>query len=510
MTLSFLEYSTRVGPKMELNIRQSKRSLWLVYFAPIVLVVCTVAILTSLSVRDTLRSLGDSYAKNYSRIVLNVSMENKSALVAPQQCGLLQQVLRYEREILEMQIVSNKQIICSSLGEIGTREIVDIETLSHTSQMIQLASMPMSKKDISVAVITRKTLNEQEYYAVSLIDLDYLRATLGYRTDYRTSSTALFIGEDSAPHNTPRASGWLAYVAETDIPLHQIQVIASDELILEKTWFYSLAAIPGTLAMYIGFFFIRRHFIRNQGFHNEVKQAIRRKEFILHYQPQMDCSTGELSGVEALVRWMHPERGLIYPDVFIPVLEEFDLINQLTDLVVERAISDFSPYSFARAFHLGINFPPGYFVSSDKQRFLIEQAALLRKRGIHLGLEITERQLLDNRAKSAIEYLRQSGLEVLIDDFGTGQTSLAMLETTPIDYLKIDKCFVDSIGSQSVTAPVLDAIISMAIGLDLKIVAEGVEEQSQADYLVSRGVCIHQGYLYSKPMPFEALSLPVE
>ncbi|HAS8511769.1 TPA: EAL domain-containing protein [Vibrio vulnificus] len=492
---------------MELNIRQSKRSLWLVYCAPIALVVCTVAILTSLSVRDTLRSLGDSYAKSYSRIVLNVSMENKSALVAPQQCGFLQQVLRYEREILEMQIVSNNQIICSSLGEVATREIVDIETLSPSSPMIQLASMPMSKKDISVAVITRKTLNEQEYYAVSLVDLDYLRASLGYHTDYRISSTALFIDKDSAPHDTQRVSSWFAYIAETDIPQHQIQVIASDELILEKTWFYSLAAIPGTFAVYIGFFFIRRHFIRNQGFHNEVKQAIRRKEFILRYQPQIDCSTGELSGVEALVRWMHPERGLIYPDVFIPVLEEFNLINQLTDLVVERAISDFLPYSFPRAFHLGINFPPGYFVSSDKQSFLIEQADLLRARGIHLGLEITERQLLDDSAKSAIEYLRQSGLEVLIDDFGTGQTSLAMLETTPIDYLKIDKCFVDSIGSQSVTAPVLDAIISMAKGLDLKIVAEGVETQNQADYLVSRGVRIHQGYLYSKPVPFESLSM---
>ncbi|MCG9632873.1 EAL domain-containing protein [Vibrio sp. Isolate30] len=495
---------------MALNIRQSKRSLWLVYFAPIVLVVCTVAILTSLSVRDTLRALGDSYAESYSRVVLNVSMENKSALVAPQKCGFLQQVLRYEREILEMQIVSNNQIVCSSLGEVGTRDIVNIETLSHTSQMIQLASMPMSKKDISVAVINRKVIHGQEYYAVSLIDLDYLRASLGYRTDYRTSSTALFIGEDSAPHNTPRASGWFAYVAETDIPQHQIQVIASNEFIIEKTWFYFLVAIPGTLTVYIGFFFIRRHFIRNQGFHNEVKQAIRRKEFILHYQPQMDCNTRELSGVEALVRWMHPERGLIYPDVFIPVLEEFDLIDQLTDIVVERAISDFSSYSFSQAFHLGINFPPGYFVSFDKQRLLIEQAALLRERGIHLGLEITERQLLDSSAKSAIASLRQSGLEVLIDDFGTGQTSLAMLETTPIDYLKIDKCFVDSIGSQSVTAPVLDAIISMAKGLDLNIIAEGVEEQNQADYLVSRGVHIHQGYLYSKPVPFESLSLPVE
>ncbi len=495
---------------MALKIRQSKNYLRLVYFAPIVLIVCTVAILTSLSVRDTLRSLGDSYAESYSRIVLNVSMENKSALVAPQQCGFLQQVLRYEREILEMQIVSNNQIVCSSFGEVGTREIVDIETLGNESQIFQLAAMPMSKKDLSVAVINRRNLNGQEYYAVSLIDLDYLRASLGYRTDYRVSSSALFIGEDSAPYNTPRASGWFAYVAQTDIPQHQIQVIASNELIIEKTWFYSLAAIPGTLAVYIGFFFIRRHFIRNQGFHNEVKQAIRRKEFILHYQPQMDCNTGELSGVEALVRWMHPERGLIYPDVFIPVLEEFDLIDQLTDIVVERAISDFSSYSFSQPFHLGINFPPGYFVSSDKQRLLIEQAALLRERGIHLGLEITERQLLDSSAKSAIASLRQSGLEVLIDDFGTGQTSLAMLETTPIDYLKIDKCFVDSIGSQSATAPVLDAIISMAKGLDLNIITEGVEEQNQADYLVSRGVYIHQGYLYSKPVPFESLALPVK
>lgn len=495
---------------MKLNIRQSTSSLRLVYFAPIVLVMCTVVILTFLSVKDTLRSLGDGYAENYHRIVLNVSIENKSALVAPQQCGFLQQVLRYEREILEMQIVSNNQIVCSSLGEVGTREIVDIESLSQTPQVFQFASLPRSKKDLSVAVINRRVLNEQEYYAVSLIDLDFMRASLGYRTDDRISSAALFIGKDSAPSDIPRASGWFTYTAETGIPQHQIQVVASDVLILNKTWFYFLAAIPGTLVVYIAFYFIRRHFIRNQGFDNEVKQAIRRKEFILHYQPQIDCKTGELSGVEALVRWRHPERGLIYPDVFIPALEEFNLINQLTDLVVERAISDFSPYSFPHAFHLGINFPPGYFASSGKQKFLIEQADLLRARGIHLGLEITERQLIDNRAKSAIEYLRQHGLEILIDDFGTGQTSLAMLETTPIDYLKIDKCFVDSIGSQSVTAPVLDAIISMAKGLDLKLVAEGVEEQSQADYLVSRGVAIHQGYLYSKPVPFESLSLPAE
>ncbi|WP_446639333.1 EAL domain-containing protein [Vibrio rotiferianus] len=464
--------------------------------------------LASLSVRDTLKSLGEGYAKVYSRIVFNVSMENKSALVAPNKCGYLQQILRYEREILEMQIVANKKIICSSLGDVVNRAIVDVDNLGQTSETVQLALMPGSK-DISVAVINRRILNGQEYYAVSLVDLDYLRATMGYLTDSRIKSTTLFLPTDSTPHNSKRETGWFAYTAQTDIPQHQIQVVASEKLIKEKAWFYFFASVPGALAVYIGFFFIRRYFMRHQGLHNEVKLAIRRNEFILHYQPQVDARSGKICGVEALVRWMHPERGLIYPDVFIPVLEEFGLIDQLTDLVVERAVNDFSSYSFAQPFHLGINFPPDYFLSHDKHERLIEQAKQLEARGIQLGLEITERQLLDERAKSAIEHMRQFGLEVLIDDFGTGQTSLAMLETTPIDYLKIDKCFVDTIGSESVTAPVLDAIISMAQALDLNLIAEGVEEQSQADYLVSKGVIIHQGYLYSKPIEFESLTLPV-
>ncbi|NGZ14160.1 EAL domain-containing protein [Vibrio aestuarianus] len=486
--------------------RPFKTSLWIAYLSPLVLIVLTVVVLISLSIRDTLHYLGDGYAKVYSQIILNVSIENSSALVTPTNCEYLQQALRYEREIFEMQIVADKEVICSSLGHVNNSPIVNLELLEQTEQKVVFATVQRPNY-LSVAVINKRVLKEQEYYAVSLIDLDYLRANMGYRTDTRLESAALFIGTDDAPHNVKRDAGWFSYMAQTEIPEHRIQVIASGLLIKEKVWFFFFAAIPGTLAVYIGFYYVRLYFNKHQGIHNELKLAIQRKEFILHYQPQVNGRNREICGVEALVRWIHPERGLLYPDVFIPILEEFGLIEQLTDVVVERAVNDFSSYSFTQPFHLGINFPPDYFLFTEKQQYLVQKADLLGKQGVLLGLEITERQLLDERAKSAIEQLREFGLEVLIDDFGTGQTSLAMLETTPIDYLKIDKCFVDTIGSESVSTPVLDAIISMAQALDLKLIAEGVEEQSQADYLIAKGVVIHQGYFYSKPVALEELTL---
>ncbi|WP_050642986.1 EAL domain-containing protein [Vibrio coralliirubri] len=491
---------------MNMSKRPFKASLWFAYLSPFVLVVLTIVVLVPFSIRDTLRSLGDGYAKVYNQIVLSVSMENNSALVKPTNCEYLQQALRYERNIFEMQIVANNEVICSSLGNVVNSSIVDLEQLDLTEQKVVFATMPRLNY-FSVAVINRRVLKEQEYYAISLVDLDYLRANMGYRTDTKIESATLFIETDDAPHNVKRDIGSLSYMAQTDIPQHKIQVIASDLLIKEKVWFFFFTGILSTLAVYIGFYYLRLYVIKCQGIHNEVKLAIQRKEFILHYQPQVNGLNREICGVEALVRWVHPERGLIYPNVFIPILEEFGLIEQLTDVVVEKAVNDFSSYSFTQPFHLGINFPPDYFLSSEKQQYLIQQADLLEKRGICLGVEITERQLLDEHAKSAIEHLREFGLEVLIDDFGTGQTSLAMLETTPIDYLKIDKCFVDTIGSNSVSTSVLDAIISMAQALDLKLIAEGVEEQSQADYLVAKGVVIHQGYLYSKPVVLERLRL---
>lgn len=480
-------------------------SLWLIYLSPLVFITLIVVLIASLSVRATLRNVGDSYAEAYNQIISNALMENQSALVAPTNCDYLQQALRYERYILEMQIVANKAVVCSSIGGFVPSSIVDIDQLEQSQQSIVLATTP--KGGLSIAVIHRRTVDENEYYAISLIDSNYLRANMGYQTDSRIESAELFIGTNAIFYNLKRDAGWFSDIAKTDIPQNQIQVIASDVLIKDKAWFYFFFAIPVTLVVYISLYYIRLYLVKHRGIYNEVKLAIHRKEFILHYQPQVNGLNQEICGVEALVRWMHPERGLIYPDIFIPILEEFGLIEELTELVVERAFDDFSSYSFSQPFHLGINFPADYFLSLENRNYLIQRASLLEKRGIKLGLELTERQYLDDRVKLALSHLRMFGLDVLIDDFGTGQTSLAMLETTPIDYIKIDKCFVDTIGSESVTAPVLDAIISMAQALNLKLIAEGVEQQSQANYLNDRGVLTHQGYLYSKPVALEELAL---
>lgn len=490
------------------GLNTTNRSLlfWVVALAPLVLVTVTLIVLALLSVKETIRQLGDGYANAYSRIVYSVAMENKAALVAPTNCNYLQQVLRYEREILEMQIVSDGKIICSSLGNVINRSIVDEGKLTTEAQSMELVPMPRSQST-SIAVINRRVLNDRVYYAVSLLSPDYMRANLGYRTEPRLKSAALFFGEQPTPSDSVRNDGLFAYTTGTDIPGQEIQLIASMELIKEKGWFYFLAAIPSTFTAYMALFYIRRLVSQSSGIYSDVENAVKHKQFVLHYQPQFNALNGKVSGVEALVRWNHPERGLVYPDVFIPILEECGLINSLTDIVVDKAISDFLEISLSTPFHLGINFPPDYFLVKDKCERLVSYAEQLKANGITLGVEITERQLLNSQAKSAISHLRSNGVEILIDDFGTGQTSLSMLESTPIDGLKIDKCFVDSIGHDSVNVPVLDAIISMAQSLNLSLIAEGVEELEQANYLKSKGVAVQQGYFYGKPMEITSLKL---
>ncbi|WP_162674466.1 EAL domain-containing protein [Vibrio variabilis] len=433
-------------------------------------------------------------------------MENKAAQVAPTNCHYLQQVLRYEREILEMQIVLDGKLVCSSLGNVINRPIVDLGKLTDEPQSMELVPMPRSQAT-SIAVINRRVLNDQVYHAVSLLALDYMRASLGYRTEPRLKSAALFIGDQSTPSDSVRNDGFFAYTARTDIPGQEIQLIASNELIKEKGWFYFLAAIPSTLTAYMALFYIRRLLSQSSGIYSDVENAVKHKQFVLHYQPEFNVVSGKVSGVEALVRWNHPERGLVYPDVFIPILDECGLINSLTDIVIDKAMSDFSEVSLSRPFHLGINFPPDYFLVKERCEKLIAHAEQFKANGITLGVEITERQLLSRQAKSAISHLRSNGIEILIDDFGTGQTSLSMLESTPIDCLKIDKCFVDSIGHDSVNVPVLDAIISMAQSLNLSLIAEGVEQLEQANYLKAKGVVVQQGYFYGKPMEITALKL---
>jgi len=223
----------------------------------------------------------------------------------------------------------------------------------------------------------------------------------------------------------------------------------------------------------------------------ELEAAIRRRAFVPHYQPVIELATGLCVGAEALIRWRRPRADRLPPDLIIPLAEKSGLMPQLTDLMINHVAVD-----------LAINICPS---DMESGRFLSVLGAALQRKGIaptHIWLEATERGFMKaEAARKTIEQARAAGHRISIDDFGTGYSSLSLLESLPIDTLKIDKSFVDTIGKGAATSVVTPHIIEMAHGLRLSIVAEGVETAEQEAYLRAAGVEFAQGWLYSKALP---------
>lgn len=235
----------------------------------------------------------------------------------------------------------------------------------------------------------------------------------------------------------------------------------------------------------------------------ELTTAIRRREFIVHYQPIIELKSGICVGAETLVRWRRSNGETVRPDIFIPLAEENGLIEAITQQVVEMAVSELKDTLAAdRSLHIAINLAADDIRSGHVLPFM---ARLLEANDVHpqqLWLEATERGFMNAaQARTTLEKARQAGHSVAIDDFGTGYSSLQYLQNLPLDALKIDKSFVDIIGTDAATSAITPHIIDIAKTLDLFIVAEGVERQEQADYLAQRGVHYAQGWLFSRPLP---------
>jgi sensor c-di-GMP phosphodiesterase-like protein len=235
----------------------------------------------------------------------------------------------------------------------------------------------------------------------------------------------------------------------------------------------------------------------------ELEIAVRNREFIVHYQPIIQLATGICFGAEALVRWRRPDGTLVRPDLFIPMAEESGLIMPITDQVVETVIAELKSLLVAdRTLHIAINLCAEDIVTGRILDFIDER---LKRADIHkaqIWLEATERGFIDvDAARVTVDRARKSGHSVAIDDFGTGYSSLQYLQGLPMDALKIDKSFVDTIGKNSATSSVVHHIIEMAQELALFSVAEGVETEDQAAYLREHGVNFAQGWLFSMPIP---------
>ncbi|MGC8479929.1 MAG: putative bifunctional diguanylate cyclase/phosphodiesterase [Acidimicrobiales bacterium] len=242
----------------------------------------------------------------------------------------------------------------------------------------------------------------------------------------------------------------------------------------------------------------------------DLKVAIDNDGLTVYYQPVVDLGSGEVVGVEALVRWIHPERGMLPPVVFVPIAEESDLIFELGHQVLRKACLQMAEWNRQRP-HAPLTLNVNLSVREFEQDDLVERVAeVLTESGIDpavLTLELTETILMTHpeRLVAALEGLRSLGLRIAIDDFGTGYSSLSYLENLPVDSLKIDKSFTDHLLSDE--PPVtLRTIMQLGRDLRLKIVAEGIEEARQADTLVELGCTYGQGFHFAKPLAAHELA----
>ncbi len=264
-----------------------------------------------------------------------------------------------------------------------------------------------------------------------------------------------------------------------------------------------LGAVAGLLMIAAGMLAARQRL----SLRNDIRLALKRREFHVRYQPIVDLQTGRCIGAEALLRWLRPGKLQISPDLFIPVAEQSGLINAITHYVIDITLRDLSVLLAEQPeFHLGINFSALDLQAGGPVKHLTEQVRKLNYPESSVVVELTERNVTDTKAACLqISRLHEHGVHVAVDDFGTGHSSLSLLAGLELDVLKIDRSFVEAIDAQAAASQVLPHIIDMAKTLQLFIVAEGVETETQADYLRERGVHMAQGWLYGKPMPIEDL-----
>jgi diguanylate cyclase (GGDEF)-like protein len=247
--------------------------------------------------------------------------------------------------------------------------------------------------------------------------------------------------------------------------------------------------------------------VDRQSLENDLHHAIERQEFVLHYQPKMNLKTGAIIGVEALIRWRHPQRGLVPPSQFIPIAEECGFIVPIGRWVLREACGQARAWQDAglEPMRIAINISAVELRAKD---FVEGVRAILMATGLearYLELELTETFLMQDSKSTTqvLQALKDMGVQIALDDFGTGYSSLSYLKRFPIDTLKIDRSFVRDLTTDADDASIVSAVISMGESLHMRVVAEGVETQEQLAFLQAQRCPYGQGFYFSKPMEAE-------
>jgi len=243
---------------------------------------------------------------------------------------------------------------------------------------------------------------------------------------------------------------------------------------------------------------------------HSLRIAIKEEQFEVYYQPQINIINNKLTGMEALVRWNHPTRGMVSPIDFIPLAENLGLIVEIDRLVMKQAMKQFYTWykSGLRPGKLSLNLAMQQLQRDDFISYLFKTMKECQFQKEWLELEVTETEVMDNPMRSIkkLQEISDNGIGISIDDFGTGYSSLAYLKKLPLSKLKIDKSFVDDILKDEDGMAIVKAIIALAKSLNLGLIAEGVEREAQKEFLLQNNCESVQGYIYSKPIPSKEMT----
>ncbi len=277
---------------------------------------------------------------------------------------------------------------------------------------------------------------------------------------------------------------------------------------IERFWrrYLPALAIAAGIGLALGavwIWLVMRYSRHRMSLAKELRDALARGRITAHYQPIIELRTGRCVGAEALARWTRADGDMVRPDVFIPLAEQHGLVPEITMAVLSTTLRDLGDVLQDHPLlKININLAPEDLSDESfkkRLRHLLANASVAPQ---CIKLEITERAMVNSdRSRQQISELRERGHEIAVDDFGTGYSSLAYLQTFELDTLKIDKTFVDAIGTEAVTHHVVGHVIDMARSLRLDTVAEGIESEHQAQWLIAQGVAYGQGYHYSRPIP---------
>ncbi len=247
--------------------------------------------------------------------------------------------------------------------------------------------------------------------------------------------------------------------------------------------------------------------VQNIKISNEFSAALKNGEVSLHYQPMIDLQTHQISGFEALMRWEHPERGFISPNIFIPIAEESGVIVEASEWALKESCKALRRMEQRtgrdRDLFMSVNFSSRDFVAENFVDSVYTTISESDVRPEQLHIEITERMLMDqpDHARETLNMCRKAGMDISIDDFGTGYSSLSYLNYFPIGILKIDRSFVSDMHSNEGSMALVKSIIGLGKNMKMKIIAEGVEHQEEAKSLKELGCDMAQGYYFARPMP---------